>query len=78
MITGGLRGIGFEVCKWMLGKGDTDIGLPARNPPSSEVHQSILDLNRKGFNVLVKLGEVSDLPRCSTILKEIAKEGKNL
>ncbi len=74
LITGGLGGIGFEVCKWMLEKGATDIELIGRSPPKPDIATSIQELNKKGFNVMIKQGDVSDHSQLTSLMKYELKE----
>lgn len=71
LITGGLGGIGFEVCKWMLEKGATSIVLVGRSPPKPELQRKIDELNQDGNHIEVLLGDVGDAEQCKGIIDKI-------
>lgn len=78
LITGGLGGIGFEVCKWMLENGAQDIVLTGRNPPKPEIAETIKELNLKGCNVVVRYADVANFDQVKAIIDEITQSGKPL
>lgn len=73
IISGGLGGIGFEVCKWMLSKGATHIVLIGRNEAKPETSKEIERLNNsgKGYQIMVRLGDVGNYEQCKGIVDEI-------
>ncbi|CAL8085487.1 unnamed protein product [Orchesella dallaii] len=76
LITGGLGGIGFAVCKWMLEKGAKHVVLVGRSPPSSSIQAQINDMNSKGANVISVQLDVGNFDQCQALLqKKIAEMG---
>ncbi|CAL8109687.1 unnamed protein product [Orchesella dallaii] len=78
LITGGLGGIGFEVAKWMLEKGASDIVLTGRNPPKRIVAEKIQELNKKGYNIMTKYADVGDRKQCEALIMDITQNCKTL
>ena len=60
IVTGGFRGLGFEVVKWLHRKGASRIVTVARHPPTPEVAQLLARLEENGTQIHAILGDVSD------------------
>ncbi|CAL8084892.1 unnamed protein product [Orchesella dallaii] len=69
LITGGLGGIGFVVCLWMIEMGAKHLVLAGRSLPSSTVQHKINDLNSNGANVIPVQLDVANLEECEKLIK---------
>ncbi|CAL8085358.1 unnamed protein product [Orchesella dallaii] len=69
LITGGLGGIGFEVCKWILELGGKHVILASRSPPSSSMQIKIKGLNSEGANVIPVQLDVSNFEQCKELIQ---------
>ncbi|CAL8085455.1 unnamed protein product [Orchesella dallaii] len=76
LITGGLGGIGFVICKWMVEKGAKHVVLAGRNPPSSSIQAQINEMNSNGANIIAVQLDVGNFEQCETLFKnKIAEMG---
>ncbi|CAL8085190.1 unnamed protein product [Orchesella dallaii] len=69
LITGGLGGIGFAVCKWMLEKGGKHFLLAGRSLPTPTIQSKINELNSKGANIIPVQLDVSSFEQCKELIK---------
>ncbi|CAL8140616.1 unnamed protein product [Orchesella dallaii] len=70
LITGGLGGIGFVVCKWMVEKGAKHIVLAGRSPPNTSTQAQINEMNSKGANIIAVQLDVGSFQECETLIKK--------
>lgn len=70
MITGGLGGIGFLTCGWMIEKGAKYLILIGRNPPSEKVQQEISKFIAKGVCIEVILMDIGDKIKCKELFEQ--------
>lgn len=70
LITGGLGGIGFTICQWMVTKHDArHVILAGRNPPNASMEKAISKLNADyGANVIAVQLDVGDRKQCEDLL----------
>ncbi|CAL8084937.1 unnamed protein product [Orchesella dallaii] len=69
LITGGLGGIGFVVCKWMLESGAKHIILASRGEPSVAIQTGIHEMNSKGANVIPVQLDVGNFEECRKLIQ---------
>ncbi|XP_035713020.1 phthiocerol/phenolphthiocerol synthesis polyketide synthase type I PpsD-like [Folsomia candida] len=74
LITGGLGGIGWELMKWMLLSGANRIILMSRSIPTLERQDEINDLQNRGYNVIWRRGDVSELSDCESVFSWIKEQ----
>ena len=60
MITGGLSGLGYEVCKHLIAKGARSLALLSRREPGEEIQSDIAQWQQKGIEVKCYAVDVSD------------------
>ena len=72
MVTGGLRGLGLAVAKWLVDQGARIVVLMGRSAPDEFAHAAITDMQSKGARVLVCIGDVSVRADVDRALSEIA------
>ncbi|CAL8129073.1 unnamed protein product [Orchesella dallaii] len=70
LITGGLGGIGFAVCNWMLEKGAKHIVLAGRSLPSESIEIKIKEINLLGAKVIPVQLDVSSLQQCKELIED--------
>ncbi|CAL8085106.1 unnamed protein product [Orchesella dallaii] len=76
LITGGLGGIGFVVCQWMVEKGAKHVLLAGRKPPNLSIQNKINELNCNGANVKTVQMDVGDFLQCKELIQtQIAQMG---
>ena len=61
LVTGGLRGLGLEVAKWLAERGARHLVLMGRRPPSPETLAAIRALEANGARTLALAVDVADL-----------------
>jgi len=59
LLTGGLRGLGVEVAKWMASRGARKLALLSRRPPSPEIDKVFAELRALGVELRTLTGDVS-------------------
>ncbi|CAL8084784.1 unnamed protein product [Orchesella dallaii] len=74
LITGGLGGVGFVVCKWMVEKGAKHVVLAGRSPPSTSIHAVINEMNSKGANVIPVKLDVGNFEQSRNLIQIKLKE----
>ncbi len=60
LITGGLRGLGLLVARWLADKGARHLVLMGRNAPSDDANTLIAELESQGIQVIVVRGDVAE------------------
>lgn len=70
LITGGLGGIGFLVCQWMVEKGAKSLVLVGRNPPSDRVQREIAKLRSKGSQIEVFNMDIGVKEQCEELFNK--------
>ncbi len=71
MITGGLRGLGLEVARWLAGRGVRHLALIGRRPPDEAAEAVLSALRNDGYTVLVLQGDVSRSEVVTNALQEV-------
>jgi NAD(P)-dependent dehydrogenase (short-subunit alcohol dehydrogenase family)/acyl carrier protein len=74
LITGGLRGLGSVVAKWMVGKGARHLVLLGRNGPDEAAQRSIQEMEAQGVKIVVAQADVSVADELRTVFEKIARE----
>ncbi|CAL8143533.1 unnamed protein product [Orchesella dallaii] len=69
LITGGLGGIGFVVCQWMLEMGAKHVLLAGRSLPNPSTLSKINELNSCGANVIPVQLDVGNFSQCEKLIK---------
>jgi acyl transferase domain-containing protein len=59
LITGGMRGLGLRVARWMVDRGARHLVLMGRQEPSAEARAEITDMELAGARIEVVRGDVS-------------------
>jgi malonyl CoA-acyl carrier protein transacylase len=73
LITGGFRGLGLEVARWLVHRGATQLVLLGRSKPNSEAQQQIQELEQQGIKVTSVEADVSDYARVAEILQRTSQ-----
>ncbi|CAL8129043.1 unnamed protein product [Orchesella dallaii] len=68
LITGGLGGIGFVICQWMVEKGAKHVLLAGRNPPNLSIENKIKEMNAKGANVHSVRVDIGNFSECKKLI----------
>ncbi|NEO53136.1 MAG: SDR family NAD(P)-dependent oxidoreductase [Okeania sp. SIO3B5] len=71
LITGGLGALGLHTAQWLVEKGAKNIVLTGRRPPTEKVTESLKQLEEKGCQVRVLLGDVAVEAELEKILEQI-------
>lgn len=71
LITGGLGALGLQVARWMVEQGARHLVLTGRRDPSSEIQQSLAQLEQVGTQVLVLKADVSNSSEVSHLLETV-------
>ncbi|HYH98016.1 type I polyketide synthase, partial [Hyalangium sp.] len=88
LITGGLRGLGLDLARWMIDRGAKNLALLGRTelppreswstlPADSSVKAAVLaveDLEKRGAQVRVFAADVVDEPRMAAVLEQLRRE----
>ena len=74
LITGGLRGLGFEVAKWIVAQGARHLVLTGRNPPSAETLHAIAGLEASGARIVSAAADVSNEQQMASLFERIRSE----
>ncbi|CAL8087651.1 unnamed protein product [Orchesella dallaii] len=74
LITGGLGGIGFAICKWMIAQGARHVLLASRSKPTASLQKEIEKLNSKGSNVIPVRMDVAVFDDCKELLETKLQE----
>ncbi|CAL8143538.1 unnamed protein product [Orchesella dallaii] len=69
LITGGLGGIGFVVCKWMVEKGAKHVVLAGRSSPSISFQEVINEMKLKGANIIPVQLDVGNFEQCRNLIQ---------
>ncbi|MBZ0285294.1 MAG: type I polyketide synthase [Anaerolineae bacterium] len=73
LITGGLRGIGLEVARWLAGHGAKHLVLVGRSAPASEAESVLNELEATGVQIAVFQADVSQVENLETVFSQIAQ-----
>ncbi len=72
MLTGGCSGFGLAVADWMTSKGAKHLVLMSRSGPKTEEEKDLIERMRKrGVDVMVARGDVSNREDVDRIMKEV-------
>ena len=71
LITGGMRGLGLEVARWLAGRGVRHLALLGRRPPDEAAEAVLSALRNDGCQVLVLQGDVSSSEVVTDALQEV-------
>jgi myxalamid-type polyketide synthase MxaB len=71
LITGGLRGLGLEVARWLAGRGVRHLALLGRRPPDEAAEAVLAALRNDSCTVLVLQGDVSSSEVVTQALRQI-------
>ncbi|MDP3562667.1 MAG: SDR family NAD(P)-dependent oxidoreductase, partial [Legionellaceae bacterium] len=74
LITGGLSGIGYAVCEWLVGQGITQIALLSRRSASDEQRNQFLVWAEQGHVVISYAVDVSDALALEGVYRTIQQE----
>ena len=74
LVTGGLRGIGLEVARWLGDQGAGKIVLNARREPGAEAQAVIEELRGRGVEVRVELADVTDGDAVAAMVERVEEE----
>jgi len=75
LITGGTKGLGLEIAKWLVGKGVKNLALVSRSGLKEEkVKKQINELSSLGVNVKVYAADVADEVQMAQVFEQIDKE----
>lgn len=78
LVTGGLGGIGFEVCRWMLQTGAKNVLLASRRQPDTEAQNAIEKMNFEGANVIPVQLDIGNYQQCKDLFEKIKSSAMNL
>lgn len=78
LITGGLGGIGFEVVKWMIDQGATNLVIVSRSQPKEKHMQVIQALRAQNKNIVTKSVDVGDATMCKRLIDYIQDPSSKL
>ncbi len=78
LITGGLGGIGFEVVKWMIDQGATNLVIVSRSQPKENHMQVIQALRAQNKNIVTKSVDVGDATMCKRLIDYIRHPSSKL
>ena len=67
LVTGGLRGLGLEVARWLVERGARSLMLVGRQPPSAAAIAAIQSLEALGARVEVASADVADVSALSGV-----------
>lgn len=71
LITGGLGALGLKVAQWMVAQGARQLVLTTRRGPSSEVQETLRQLERAGARVLTIQADVTNQGDMGKVLEAI-------
>jgi acyl transferase domain-containing protein len=72
LITGGLRGLGVEVARWMADRGARRLALMSRREPPDDVRPVLAALRERGVEVRIIIGDVSRRADVETALAQLS------
>jgi NAD(P)-dependent dehydrogenase (short-subunit alcohol dehydrogenase family)/acyl carrier protein len=72
LVTGGLRGLGLVVAKWLVAQGARSVVLMGRGAPGESARAVIADMQSKGARVVACIGDVSARADVDRALGELA------
>lgn len=78
LITGGLGGIGFEVCKWMVEQGAKHLVIVSRSQPKEHHMQVIKTLRAQDKNIITKSVDVGDFSLCKQLIESLQNPASQL
>ena len=73
LVTGGLRGLGLLVARWLVDRGARHLVLMGRGAPSEDALAVIRDLEGRGARVVVERGDVSRHDAVRGVLERIGE-----
>ncbi len=73
LITGGLRGLGLMMARWLVEQGVRSLALMGRSNPDDEAQRVIADLENRGAQVRVMRADVSKHDHVAEVLAEIER-----
>ncbi len=73
LITGGLRGLGWEVAKFLVAQGVEDLILIGRHAPSSEVQAIISEWQSQGIRVQVSQLDIADANAVEDLFRQLTE-----
>jgi acyl transferase domain-containing protein/acyl carrier protein len=72
LVTGGTRGFGIEIAKWLVNQGASHLVLLSRSGgDGEEVKQAVLVMESQGVHVLTAAVDVSDANQLTSVLQEV-------
>ena len=74
LVTGGLRGIGLEVARWLGEQGAGGVVLNGRREPGAEAQAVIEELLGRGVEVRVELADVTDGAAVAAMVERVEGE----
>ncbi|HEU5356213.1 MAG TPA: type I polyketide synthase [Actinocrinis sp.] len=60
VVTGGLRGIGFETVRWLIEQGAGHVIVNGRTPPGEDTQRILTQLRAHGARITVLLGDIAE------------------
>lgn len=73
LITGGTKGIGFEVASWLLDRGAGGVVLLARSQPDADVLEQVAVWNQDHHRVCIVQADVADRRALSEAMRQAAE-----
>ena len=74
LVTGGLRGLGLEIARWLADRGAAGLVLTSRSAPNDDALEQIAAIEGGGTAVTVARGDVADADDVDRILASIDPE----
>ncbi|MET0650562.1 MAG: type I polyketide synthase [Pyrinomonadaceae bacterium] len=71
LITGGTRGLGLSVARWMVGRGARHLMLVGRGGATPEAREAVAEMERSGAHVSVAVCDVSDRGALARLLEDL-------
>ncbi|MFN7096430.1 MAG: amino acid adenylation domain-containing protein, partial [Gammaproteobacteria bacterium] len=75
LITGGLGGLGLACCRWLIEQGAKNIILVGRQPPSAQLQQEILQLEKiHSLTILIRQVNIAELQQLNILFDELSQQ----
>jgi microcystin synthetase protein McyG len=71
LITGGLGGIGLQVCRWLVERGARHLVLVGRHRPSASAEQQLQALRQSGARIEVVHADVSQYDQMARVFRDL-------
>lgn len=74
LITGGLGGVGMELCRWLIRRGARSLVVAGRSEPVLLARRSLDALRRPGVHIVPARVDVADIAQVRALLERIDRE----